>query len=440
MELIRELFDLTDPKQNVLFNMSEEEARACVLSGDPVRVRSIAGHFALVARTGNIIRMARSLGVLMRYFIVKRHDGPALLVSDRIDAIEQWLRDHNYHDQFHPSYTRMIPAHHITELSLLGCPDPNPVCTRFLAPQREVLEADPDVIGKAYISALGQGLDRYLDTLNDRAPIGVCFSGGIDSGAVFLMLYHLMRRRGMNLGRLKAFTLSVDGGGADLDQSRRFLEALDLSVFHEPVEVPLSHLDIAETIRVMEDYKPLDVQAGAMILALARGVRERYPDWTYLVDGDGGDENLKDYPLEDNPELTIRSVLSNLMLYHEGWGVDSIKHSLTYSGGLSRGYARTYAPMNRYGFRGFSPFALPDVVEVAEGIPFIELTDWSHERLYSLKGEVVSRGIHQVTGMSMPVYEKRRMQHGAVDLEAFSHRFADDQRVYRRAFNEMFHV
>ena len=40
-----------------------------------------------------------------------------------------------------------------------------------------------------------------------------------------------------------------------------------------------------------------------------------------LIDGDGGDENLKDYPIEENPELTIKSVLHNQMLYHEGWGV-----------------------------------------------------------------------------------------------------------------------
>jgi len=34
-------------------------------------------------------------------------------------------------DQFHPSYTRMAPAHYITKIELLGCPDPNPVISRF---------------------------------------------------------------------------------------------------------------------------------------------------------------------------------------------------------------------------------------------------------------------------------------------------------------------
>src|SRR5262249_54155342 len=153
-------------------------------------------------------------------------------------------------------------------------------------------------------------------------------------------------------------------------------------------------------------------QSATMSLALCRGIRQRYPEWRYLIDGDGGDENLKDYPIEENPELTIRSVLNNTMLYQEGWGVDAIKHSLTYSGGLSRGYTRTYAPADVYGFDGFSPYTLPNVIEVAEAIPFIGLTGWSHDRLYRLKGEVVARGVKAVTGLDMPVFEKRRFQHG----------------------------
>ena len=44
------------------------------------------------------------------------------------------------------------------------------------------------------------------------------------------------------------------------------------------------------------------------------------PALKYLLDGDGGDENLKDYPLEDS-DLTLSSVLRNPLLYQEGWGV-----------------------------------------------------------------------------------------------------------------------
>ena len=133
--------------------------------------------------------------------------------------------------------------------------------------------------------------------------------------------------------------------------------------------------------------------------------------------------------------MTIRSVLNNRMLYQEGWGVDAIKHSLTYSGGLSRGYARTYAPAAACGFEGFSPYTLPNVMEVAEAIPFIELTGWDHERLYALKGDVVRRGVKAVTGIDMPVFPKRRFQHGAPRRETFDALFPSHPSVYRRAYH-----
>jgi len=63
------------------------------------------------------------------------------------------------------------------------------------------------------------------------------------------------------------------------------------------------------------------------------------------------------------------------------------------------------------------------VIAVAEAIPFAELTQGSHETLYSLKGEVLRRGIKTVTGLDLPVFPKRRFQHGAVSEETFRGRF-----------------
>jgi asparagine synthase (glutamine-hydrolysing) len=332
----------------------------------------------------------------------------------------------------------MVPAHYVVELALVGCPDPNPRYTRFFSPQRDRLPADTGAIGRAYIGAVAEETNRWLDSIDPREPLGVLFSGGIDSGAMFLVLYHLLLKRGESPARLKAFTLSVAGSGGDADQAARFLGELGLSMFLETIEVARREVDFREAIRVTEDYKPLDVQSATMALALCRGIRRRYPDWKYLIDGDGGDENLKDYTIEDNAELTIRSVLNNRLLYHEGWGVEAVKHSLTYSGGQSRGHVRTYAPARRFGFVGFSPYTLPNVIEVAEGIPFIELTDWQHEKLYALKGEVVRRGVAAVTGMNMPVYPKRRFQHGAVDRREVAALFPADERDYRRAFAELY--
>ena len=253
---------------------------------------------------------------------------------------------------------------------------------------------------------------------------------GVDSGAVFLAIYHAMRRLALPLDRLKAFTLDA-GGGDDLAQARRFLRELDLEMFLEPVEADPSDLDPAEAVRVVEDYKPLDVQSATMALALLRGIRARYPEWRHIADGDGGDENLKDYPIEENSELTIRSVVSNPMLYQEGWGVGRLKHSLTFTGGQSRSCTRTYAPLRRFGFEGFSPFMSPRLVAVAEAIPFDALTRGDVARLYALKGEVVARGMLAVTGLKMPVFPKRRFQHGAAPAAVVGERLGESEGAYR---------
>ena len=414
-QYIERVIDLTDPRANRIYNMSLEAARERVLGGAEA-VREIEGSFAIVARSGKTVRMVRSLDRPLRYFLAKQEAGPALIVADRIDLIHQWLKAERLENQFHPSYTRMVPAHYVVEIQLVGCPDPDPTYTRFFTPECGVLPPDTDRIGRAYIGALVNEMIKWLRQIDETEPIGVAFSGGIDSGAVFLATYHALRKLGLPLGRLKAFTLDF-GDGPDLNQARSFLETLGLGLFLEPIEADAVNLDPNETIRVVEDYKPLDVESATMAMALCRGIRKRYSDWRYLIDGDGGDENLKDYPIEENPELTIRSVVHNRLLYQEGWGVGKIKHSLTYSGGLSRSYTRTYAPARHYNFEGLSPFMMPDVIDVAEGIPFVALTDYSTDRLYGLKGEIVSRGIRAITGMEMPVFAKRRFQHGAVQRE-----------------------
>jgi asparagine synthase (glutamine-hydrolysing) len=434
---VERVVDLTEPQANQLFGLTTEAARQIVLNSPAHEVNKISGSFTLVARCGKTVKMARSLDRPMRYFLAKRQEGPVLIVAHRIDAIYNWLKSEQLEAQFHPGYTRMVPAHYVVELQLIGCPDPEPVYTRFFAPQSNSLPANLDEIGNAYISALAEEIAVWLRRVPADEPIGVCFSGGIDSGSVFLTAYHVMRKLGMNLSRLKAFVLDF-GRGPDVEQARTFLAALNLGLFLEPIEAELSTLNAAEAIRVIEDYKPLDIQSATMALALCRGIRERYPDWRYLLDGDGGDENLKDYPIEENPELTIRSVVNNQMLYQEGWGVGKIKHSLTYSGGLSRSYTRTYAPAHHYGFSGFSPFTRPNVIAVAEAIPFIDLTGYDVARLYELKGQIVSRGIETVTGMHMPVFPKRRFQHGALPEDDMHRQMPSQEPEYRKQFLSLY--
>jgi asparagine synthase (glutamine-hydrolysing) len=436
-QYVERIVDLTEPEANQLYRLSVEEAREIVLHGSAEEVGRIAGSFALVAREGKTVKMARSLDRPLRYFLAKRQEGPVLIVAARIDTIYNWLKTEGLEAQFHPSYTRMVPAHYVVALQLIGCPDPDPVYTRFFTPSRGVLTTDLDQIGRAYIGALADELAEWLPRVPADEPIGVCFSGGIDSGSVFLTAYHVMLKLGLSPSRLKAFVLDL-GDGPDVGQASAFLDAVDLGFFLEPVAADAASLDVDETIRVIEDYKALDVQSATMAMALCRGLRQRYPDWRYLVDGDGGDENLKDYPIEQNPELTIRSVINNPMLYQEGWGVGKIKHSLTYSGGLSRSYARTYAPAHHFGFRGFSPFTQPAVIAVAESIPFIALTNYDVERLYQLKGEIVSRGVKAVTGLEMPVFSKRRFQHGAIAESTLDSRLPFREADYRQKFLSLY--
>ncbi len=432
-QYLERLVDLTEPSANRILNMTVDEARGRLRRGPAEGLREIEGSFALVAKEGKAVRLARSLDRPLRYFLAKRHEGPALVVAHRIDAIWQWLKQEGFAAQFHPSYTRMVPAHYLVEIQLVGCPDPDPVCERFFTPPRNAFPTNLQQLGENYIGALAHEVKQWLTSLPATEPIGVCFSGGIDSGAVFLVTYHCLLQLGMNPARLKAFTLSM-AGGPDLDQAKAFMDRLGLGLFLEPVETDLASLNPLETIRIVEDYKSLDVESATMALALCRGLRQRYPDWKFLIDGDGGDENLKDYPIEENPELTINSVVNNRLLYQEGWGLGTIKHSLTYSGGLSRSYTRTYAPAHHYHFEGFSPFTRPRVIEQAEGIPFIALTDYDVEKLYQLKGEIVGRGVKAVTGLEMPIFPKRRFQHGAVPLERLRLRLSGTDPEYRNQF------
>ncbi len=438
-ENVNRIVDLTDPQKNVIYNMSVEEARERIKSGDPEAVRTIDGQFALIAVEGKTIRMARSIGMPLRFFIAKLKDGPCLVLAERIDTIYEYLKKEGMDDQFHPSYTRMAPAHYITTIELLGCPDPSPEFQRFFTPKRNKLKSySVDQIGKLYIGTVYDEIKKWLKYKAKEGPVGVTFSAGVDSGSIFLLTYHALLELGESPSRLKAFTLTVDGKGEDLKQAREFLQAVNLELFLEPIEVKSSDLNWKKAIKVVEDYKPLDIQDATVNIALLEGIMKRYPDWKYLLDGDGGDENMKDYPIEENPELTIHSVLNNLMLYHEGWGVGKWKHSLTYSGGLSRGYMRSFAPADTLGFKAFSPYTLENVIEISEGIPFIDLTGWDHEKLYQLKGDVVASGVKAITGMDMPVFEKRRFQQGAVQESAFEKLFPEKEADYRQEFLAMY--
>ena len=68
----------------------------------------------------------------------------------------------------------------------------------------------------------------------------------------------------------------------------------------------------------------------------------------------------------------------------------------------------------------------------------LTLTGMSVEKLYALKGEIVSRGVRAITGFDMPVFPKRRFQHGAVPEEKLRLRLPLQEVEYRRQFSSIY--
>jgi asparagine synthase (glutamine-hydrolysing) len=411
LEGVDRLIDLAGVRTAGLTGGGALEIVEAIQRCDTSMLAATDGHFAATARDGKTVRLARTVGIPLRYFVAKMYHGPFLVVATRMDEIFLWCREQRIAWQFDPAYTRMVPAHYIVDLDQVGCPDPAPRYQRFFTPAVAQGSADLDEAGARYIRTAYEAVEQWMASVPPDQMIGVAFSGGIDSTATLLMARHAAAALGRDSSQVRAFTLDL-GGGADAAQAERAVRALGIERDWERVFVSPDEYDLEGAVRLIEDYHPLDVECAATAMCLLRAVRERYPSLTYLLDGDGGDENLKSYPLEDS-DLTLSSVLRNPLLYQEGWGIDAIKHSLAYSGGLSRSYVRTYAPAAAFGFEAFSPFTVRSVIAEALAVPFEHVVDGREERLSTLKQEVVRSGIAALTGVDMPINTKRRFQDGA---------------------------
>jgi len=388
---------------------SPTEVAAALGASDARALERTPGQFACAVQHGSSVRLARTLALPLRYFVAKLLHGPFLVVSDRIDSIFEWCASQRIAWQFDPLYTRMLPAHHLVELEQSGCPDPNPTCRRFFEPAVGNGPADCDELGAAYAAAALDALKRWLADVPPGERIALAFSGGIDSTAVLLLARRALAELGRDPDGLLAVTLDL-GGGRDADQAERTIAELGLAGRWERLRPARDELDLELAIRAIEDYRPLDVECAAASLALCGELRARHPDVRWLLDGDGGDECWKSYPLEDS-DLTLSSVLRNPLLYHEGWGLDAIKHSLTFSGGLSRSYVRTFAPARLAGLQAFSPFTDRAVVAAALRAPLERLAA-TPEALCGLKARAVPAGVEAATGARMPAAAKRRFQDG----------------------------
>ena len=213
------------------------------------------------------MRLARTLDRPMRYFLAKRQEGPALFVADRIDTLHQALAAEGLADQFHPSYTRMVPAHHVVELRLVGCPDPDPDVHAVLHARRATCCRRTSTRSAAATSARSPARcasgSRASSGRGHGEPIGVAFSGGIDSGAVFLVTYHAMRRARAVAGAAQGVHAQPRRRAATWIRRARSSTRSGLAMFLEEIAADPADLDLDETLRALEDYKPLDVECAA---------------------------------------------------------------------------------------------------------------------------------------------------------------------------------
>ena len=339
----------------------------------------------------------------MRYFLAKRHEGPALFVADRIDTLQPRSRRDGLDGQFHPSYTRMVPAHYVVELALVGCPDPDPIYTRFFTPRARRAAADLDEIGRRYIGALADEIAKWLRhidrAVDRREPIGVASPAASTAARCSSSTYHTMLRLGLSPARLKAFVLNL-GDGPDVEQARAFLSAVGLSMFLEEIDATPDDLDVDETLRVLEDYKPLDVECAAMGLLLCRGIRERYPGLAASRRrrrrrrepqglSDRGEPRAHDPQRRRQPDALPgglgrrpHQALADLQRRPQ----PQLRADLRAGAPLR---VRRLQPVHAPGRRSRSPKA----------IPFAALTRYDVPTLYALKGEIVRRGVKAVTGL-----------------------------------------
>src|SRR5258708_13637169 len=123
---VESLVDLTGLDAAALCPDSQEKIQEAVQAADSEMLAATDGHFAATARSGQTVRLARTIGIPLRYFVAKMFHGPVLVVADRIDRLYDYCCEQKIGWQFDPLYTRMIPAHYLGEIAQVGSPDPNP--------------------------------------------------------------------------------------------------------------------------------------------------------------------------------------------------------------------------------------------------------------------------------------------------------------------------
>src|SRR5262245_55575805 len=179
LEGVDRLIDLVGPRSAALSGASTDDVVAAVGRCDGAALDATDGHFAVTARDGKTVRLARTIGIPLRYFVAKMYHGPFLVVAERMDQIFAWYRQQRIAWQFDPAYTRMVPAHYVVELDQVGCPDPSPRYHRFFEPAVGLGSSDPSEAGARYIAAAYQSVLGWLKNVPLDGPVVCAFVGGL---------------------------------------------------------------------------------------------------------------------------------------------------------------------------------------------------------------------------------------------------------------------
>ena len=91
-----------------LTGASLEEVREAVHGGDVDALAATDGHFSAVSRDGQTVRLARTVGLPLRYFVAKMFHGPFLVTADRIDRLYAWCREQKI--GWHPHYSQRLSS------------------------------------------------------------------------------------------------------------------------------------------------------------------------------------------------------------------------------------------------------------------------------------------------------------------------------------------
>src|SRR5262245_28706843 len=116
LEGVDRLVDLAGVRSTALTGLPHDALRPALALCDTASLAATDGDLAATGRAGRTVRLARTIGIPLRYFVAKMYHGPFLVVAERMEHIFDWCRGQRVAWQFVPEYTRMVPAHYVVEL------------------------------------------------------------------------------------------------------------------------------------------------------------------------------------------------------------------------------------------------------------------------------------------------------------------------------------